>query len=349
MNDSLAELMDRVAAFPVQSREWNFEQHDWEKGCYVNGLLAANRQEEQAQRLIDRAIETQTSRGCLDYGSLGDTPYGWEPKWSSEDMGPEDIVPANPTVMGHGVLERYDETGEERYLEAATRHFEYLQSLDRTSNGGIPIATDTTVLIIDTLYHNCRFFSLYGAYADSAEAFDEAVRQFKAHANRLYDSHTGLYRQGWKEVPNTFTQGAFWGRGMGWFTTSLADTLQYLPSDHHNREYLEELFTEVCEVLLEYQDSSGFWHNIIDYGDAPLETSSTLMFTYSFKRGIEMGLLPSDPYEQVAKQAIEVTKGVVDPDGRVRRVSSVPGGPGSPLKPQLLGQGWFLMAASQFQ
>lgn len=352
MSSELPELAERVARYPIESGEWDMELHDWEKGCYVNGLLATDLFVDDARRLTDRAVETQTSEGCLDYGSFGETPLGWEPEWSSEDMSADDVLPVNPTVMGHGVLEFYDRTGESHYLEAARDHFEYLQDLERTENGGISVSygrnVPSKVLLIDSLYHLCRFFSAYGLLADDDEAFDEAVRQIVVHTDRLYDRHTGLYRQGWRETPNSFNQSTFWGRGMGWLTTALADTLYYLPADYSGRSELEEMFEDVSRTLLDYQDRSGYWRNIIDDPESPFEASSTLMFSYSFMRGIDMGVLSGSDFETAAKEAMSVCEGLVDKDGRVRRVSSVPGGPKSPLKPQLLGQGWFLLAAGQF-
>jgi unsaturated rhamnogalacturonyl hydrolase len=344
MTASRSELVERVAA-QIVSGSWNMEKHDWEKGCAINGLLATDQQVEEARRLVDRSVETQTSDGQLSYGSLGSTPYGWEADWATGEYKSY----ADPVVPGHGVLEFYDRTGESFLLEAARKQYEQLRRIETTEDGGIPISRGTTDLLLDSLYHFCPFMARYGLLADDPDAIDEAVKQIEVHADHLYDSYTGLYRQGWTESPkDSFKQDTFWSRGVGWLTTAIVDTYQYLPEDHAGREPLAEMLRDLSETLLDYQDASGFWHNTLDDDESPLETSGTLMFAYSFRRGLDLGILSDERFEASAQRAMDVCDGTVNRDGEVRRVSVVPGGPNSPLGVALHGQGWYLLAASCF-
>jgi unsaturated rhamnogalacturonyl hydrolase len=350
MRRELSELSTLVAD-NIISPKWDMEKHDWEKGIAITGLLATGQHEKEAQRLIDRSIETQTDEGSLSYGSLDLPPVGFEADWTDE-MDRSIICTVNSVVLGHGVMEFYDRTGDEKYLDAARRQFEHLQSVERTEEGGIPVThgrnVNGKVLLIDSLYHACRFLAHYGDCANDPEAFGEASKQILLHTKRLYDPHTGLYRQGWKETPNSFEQSTFWARGVGWLTTALVDTLTYLPDDHPDRNELEEMFQDISSTLLKWQEGNGYWHNIIDDPESPHETSGTLMFAYSLKRGLEMGLLEDEKYVQAASKAFKVCKGTVNSNGAVRRVAVVPGGPGAPLDVTLLGQGLFLHAASCF-
>jgi unsaturated rhamnogalacturonyl hydrolase len=344
MTAPLAELTERVAS-QIVSGEWNMEKHDWEKGCAINGLLLTGHEETEARRLVDRSIETQTSEGQLTYGSLGSTPYGWEADWATGEYKSY----ADPVVPGHGVLRFYDQTGEEYLLEAARKQYEQLRSIETTEDGGIPISRGKKDLLLDSLYHFCPFMAHYGRLADDSDAVDEAVRQIEIHAEHLYDPYTGLYRQGWTEGPkDTFKQATFWSRGVGWLTTAIVDTYQHLPEDHDGRDSLGDMLRDVSETLLEYQDASGYWHNTLDDETSPLETSGTLMFAYSFRRGLDLGILDDERFDDSAQRAMDVCKGAVSRDGEVRRVSVVPGGPGSPLGVALHGQGFFLIAASCF-
>ena len=191
--------------------------------------------------------------------------------------------------------------------------------------------------------------ALEQAQHQRVKAIDEAVKQIEVHADHLYDSYTGLYRQGWTESPkDSFKQDTFWSRGVGWLTTAIVDTYQYLPEDHAGREPLAEMLRDLSETLLDYQDASGFWHNTLDDDESPLETSGTLMFAYSFRRGLDLGILSDERFEASAQRAMDVCDGTVNRDGEVRRVSVVPGGPNSPLGVALHGQGWYLLAASCF-
>lgn len=344
MTRDLRDLVDKVAE-QIVNGDWNMEKHDWEKGCAINGLLAVDQYLDESRYLVDRSIETQTSEGQLSYGSLGSTPYGWEADWAEDEYKSY----ADPVVPGHGVLEYYDRTNEEYLLEAARKQYEQLRSIETTRDGGIPISRGDKDLLLDSLYHICPFMARYGVLADDPEAIDEAVKQIEVHADHLYDPHTGLYRQGWTEGPkNSFQQDTFWSRGVGWLTTAIVDTYEYLPEGHAGRQSLEEMLQDVSETLLEYQDTSGFWHNTLDDFESPLETSGTLMFAYSFRRGHDLGILDDEELEESARRAMDVCKGTVNEDGEIRRVAVVPGGPDAPLGVALHGQGWFLLAAEEF-
>jgi len=337
MND-LNSFCSRVAD---HIRERDMENEDWEKGTAINGLLATGEREcvDHARELVDRAVETQTDEGKLGY----DDPKPWMP---SEDPYRAQCEPA---TLGHGVLSFYERTGEDRYLDAARRQYEYLRDdAERTIDGGIAYSTGPVELWVDSIYMVCPFFARYAAIADDPEAFDEAVRHITVQATHLREPTTGLFRHEWRETPNTFPEGSLWARGNGWALAGMVDTLSHLPDDHSDRETVENLFTTQAAALLERQEDCGLWHHILDYRDSPLETSATLQYTYAFARGVDQGLL-DDEYLAAARRAMDVCRGMVDEDGRVRRVAVPPGGPDAPLGTTSYGQGWYLMAAEQLR
>ena len=336
MTRSVDELVTSVADAALRR---DMENEDWEKGTAVNGLLATGREEyvAAARELVDRSVEVQTADGVLNY----DDPKPW--------MHGEDPYRAQcePATMGHGVLAFAERTGDESYLEAARRQYEYLcTDAQRTEDGGIAYSTGPIELWVDSIYMVCPFFARYGAATDTDRAFDEAVTHVEVQARHLQNSRTGLFRHEWRETPNSYPESTFWARGNGWAVTGMLDTLEYLPDDHPERETIVDVLTAQCETLLARQDDSGFWHHILDYPDSPLETSSTLQFAYAFDKGVEMGLLDEE-YRDAAERAMEVCVGTVDDDGRVRRVAVPPGGPDAPLDWTSYGQGWFLMAADR--
>lgn len=126
----------------------------------------------------------------------------------------------------------------------------------------------------------------------------------------------------------------------------LADVLAVLPEDHADSDELAEELRDLAAAMLPNQDASGFWHNVVDDRTEWLETSGTLMAVYAFGRGVDLGVLDSDPFVDAAERAMRVAAGVVDSERRVRRVPKVPGGPKAPSGVTLHGQGWFLLAAS---
>jgi len=320
------------------------ESEEWEKGIAILGLLTMDDQRyiDEAQRLVDRSIETQTSAGQFSYGSLDTKPHqSWTDLESFRGL-------VDPSVIGLGVLHFYEETDDEWYLDAARRQYEFLQSAPRTEEGGIPQHKGEIELWVDTVYELCPFLARYGQAADVPAAFDEATHQINLQAKYLQDPHTGLFRHEWREQPNSYPESTFWSRGNGWALAGILDTLDYLPDDHDDRASLVDIFHTTAEAVLDHQDASGFWHNVLDDDQTPLETSGTVMFAYAFARGTDMGLLNDDRYMAAARDAVDTAAAAVDGNGNVRRVATPPGGAGAPLGVTSYGQGWFLKAIDCF-
>ncbi|MFA9517888.1 glycoside hydrolase family 105 protein [Halopenitus sp. H-Gu1] len=337
-----SEIIDRVAQHTVKR---DMESEEWEKGIAILGLLATEdpRFIESARELADRSIETQTTAGQYSYGSLDSKPHQ---QWTDLE---EFKGLVDPSVIGVSVLDLYRRTNDPEYLDSATRQYEFLRKAPRTDDGGIPQHKGEIELWVDTIYEICPFLASYGDVTDTQEAFDETTRQILVQAKRLQDPHTDLFRHEWREQPDTFPESAFWSRGNGWAAAGILDTLEYLPDDHPDREQLGDIFQRLAAAVLPRQDASGYWHNVLDDDQTPLETSGSLMFAYAFRKGYEMGLLDDEKYLEAANRAMEVCVGAVTDDGAVRRVAGPPGGPGAPLTVTSYGQGWFLKAACEMR
>ncbi|UHQ98491.1 glycoside hydrolase family 88 protein (plasmid) [Natrinema zhouii] len=354
MTQSLEETISDVAAYTVAQ---DMENEVWQKGVAINGLLATDREEcvEAARALVDRSVETQDSNGQLSYGPsypIEVFQHGkeYDAHWQIDER--KAMNTNNTTSIGHGVLDFYRRTGNDEYLEAARGEYENLQSVERTEDGGIPHhipeLSGVKGLWIDSVYMMCPFFARYGAAADEPDAFDEAAKQLIVHAKHLQDPHTGLFRHIWHEQPNSYPQSTFWARGNGWIQAAIVDVLEFLPEDHPDRDELIEIFRDVASAIVERQDDSGMWYNIVDDPHTPLESSGTLMYTYAFKRALDLGIVEDAKYEQAAEDAMDIAQGLVDNEGAVRRVAGPPGGPGAPLTSTSYGQGFYLLAATQF-
>ena len=337
---SLEEVVTRVAEHTVDR---DMESEEWEKGIAILGLIdtGEDRFIEEARALVDRSIETQTDAGQFSYGSLDPKPHqSWTDLADFKGL-------VDPAVIGNGVLYFYEQTGDEYYLEAARRQYEFLMDAPRTADGGIPQHKGGLELWVDTIYELCPFLARYAENADEPAAFDEAAHQIEVQAKHLQDPHTGLFRHQWRETPDSYPQGSYWSRGNGWALTGILDTVQHMPEDHDARPRLKEIYTTLAEAVLPLQTRSGYWHNVLDDPETPLETSGSTMFAYGFVKGTEMGYLDDAAYLEAADAAMDVCKGVVDEKGAVKRVVGPPGGPGAPFAVTSYGQGWFLKAAHQ--
>lgn len=341
MSRDTEELLRRVGEHTLTR---DMEAEEWEKAVAINGLIDTGIEEfvEGARDLVDRSIETQTSAGQLTYGSLD------YKDWLRQSHTDSFQGISDPAAVGQGVLEFYDRTGEERYLEAARLQYEHLKQAPTTEDGGITHRREDVELWVDSIYMQCPFFVRYAEAADHPEAYDDAVRQIRVCAKHLQDPLTGLWRHTWQETPNDYPSGSLWNRGNGWAAAGILDTLERLPEDHEGREDLVDIFLDQAETAIDLQDRSGYWHHLLDDETTALETSGTLMFSYAFAKGHEMGLLEEE-YREAARRGFEVCTGIVDDDGRVLRVSKPPGGPKMPMGATSYGQGWFLLAAGYFK
>jgi len=341
MPPDLERAVERVAE---STTDWDFEHAiEWEVAFVLDGMLAVGGYDGFVRSLVDRCVETQTSEGQLASGSLTVFEGEWEPDWTEGEY----TSIADPSSVGHSVLEMYDRTGEERYLDAARRQYEYLRDTERTSEGGIRQQRSRQSLCVDGLWMFCPFLARYGRIANVPEAVDDAVHQFEIQAEHLR-TESGLFRHTWAERPDRFMNSAFWTAGNGFALMALVDTLAFLPTGHDGVEALTDMFRETAAAMLDYQDRSGFWHNVVDDPHEPLETSGTLMTAYAFKRGTDAGILTNPDFAKAAERAMSVCRGVVSDDGRVGRIAKVPGGRNAPLGTELHGQGLFLLAAAQF-
>ena len=102
-----------------------------------------------------------------------------------------------------------------------------------------------------------------------------------------------------------------WLRAIGWYTMALIDTLDQVDNKDHKYDaeckMLEDAFVELMDSMLKYQDESGMWYQVVNYGGMDknyLETSGSSIMAYALLKAVRLGYL-SDDYAQYAKKAID--------------------------------------------
>jgi len=249
---------------------------------------------------------------------------------------------------GKALLRLFSELKEAKYKKAADTLRRQLTLHPRTNEGGFwHKKIYPYQMWLDGLYMAEPFYTMYAQMFDESNSFDDIANQFILIERHLRDESTGLYYHGWDETkqqkwanPTTGRSPNYWGRSIGWFMMALVDVLEIFPNDHPKRNYLLKLFSELSQSVINYQDKkTKLWYQVIDKAKLDgnyLESSSTLMFIYSFAKGVNMGLL-EDHYFEIAKESFEsllenlVT---VDLDGFIylNNVCSVGGLGGNPYR-----------------
>jgi len=210
----------------------------------------------------------------------------------------------------------YNQTGDERYRQAAYLLRKQLQTQPRTSEGGFwHKQIYPHQMWLDGLYMAAPFLAEFAQTFGEPEGFDEVVRQITLIERHTRDPQTGLLYHGWDESkrqrwanPETGCSPCFWGRAVGWTMLAIVDVLDFLPQHHPGRESLLAIFERTASALAAVQDkTTGLWYQVLDQGDRPgnyLEASASAMFVYAFAKGIRQGHI-SEKYQAVATQGYQ--------------------------------------------
>jgi rhamnogalacturonyl hydrolase YesR len=203
-------------------------------------------------------------------------------------------------AMGASLIELY--MGDKRkeykeYLDAAGEHI--LKKQIRLPDGILcrPKPHPNTVWA-DDLYMSVPFLSRMGKLTGERSYFDEAVKQVLLFNRYLFDERTGLMWHCYYDDLKT-NGGTFWGRCNGWMMMATSDLLRFIPENHPQRDTVIAILNRQIRNILQYQSSTGLWHQVLDKTDSYLETSCTAMFTYSIALAINNGWL-DDRYKTAA-------------------------------------------------
>lgn len=206
---------------------------------------------------------------------------------------------------GRMLLLLYQETGDERYQIAAGLLRDQLADHPRTSDGGFwHKQIYPWQMWLDGLYMGSPFYAEYSLIFDEPEGLDDVVLQQVLMETHTRDSETGLLYHGWDESmqqewsdPVTGQSPSFWGRAIGWYAMALVDVLDYLPQDHEGRDTVISIYQRLVEGMMDYQDESGTWWQVVDRGGDPgnyLESSVSCMMVYSMAKAIRHGYISSE-------------------------------------------------------
>lgn len=75
-----------------------------------------------------------------------------------------------------------------------------------------------------------------------------------------------------------------------------------------NVRCLKDAFVDLINSMLKYQDESGMWYQVVNYGGMKnnyLETSGSSIMAYSLLKGVRLGYLP-ESIESMLKRLLMV-------------------------------------------
>lgn len=214
---------------------------------------------------------------------------------------------------GTVLFDVWKETGDNKYKLAMDRLVDQLKNHPRTHEGAFWHKLIYQHQIwLDGLYMASPFLAQYAATFNKPELMDDVVNQFLVCAKQTYDAKTGLYYHAWDESKNqkwanksTGQSPNFWGRSIGWWFMALLDVLDFIPSNHPQRNKLVSMVKGLAKTLPKYQHTTGLWYQVLDKADQKgnyLEASVSSMFMYAYAKAVKKGYIDKT-YRAVSEKA----------------------------------------------
>lgn len=172
---------------------------------------------------------------------------------------------------------------------------------------------------LDGLYMAQPFLMEYadlldkGLITDSSTTANEirtaVYDRFVWVADTMYDKTSHLYHHGWN-VAKGEGNGAFWGRGIGWYAAALVDVIELMPAGEQ-KETLKTKLIPLFDGMMEYRDpDTGLWYNVVNKdgtycatGENILETSGSALMAYALMKAYNNGYVTDKKYGEAGLNA----------------------------------------------
>ena len=167
----------------------------------------------------------------------------------------------------------------------------------------------------DDLYMGGVFLVRWGIYTHDQKYIDDAASNI-IHQAALEQDSDGLWFHGYfmKEKQHAPFK---WGRGNGWATVALVETLSALPADDPLRPPLLDILRRQIDGLKKVQAPDGMWRQVLDKPESWEETSCTAMFAYGIARAVNRGWINASNLA-VARRAFAGLAKRVTPGGEIK-------------------------------
>ena len=217
---------------------------------------------------------------------------------------------------GKTLFELYDITGKEKYKKAIDLIYTQIQNQPRTAENNFwHKKIYPNQVWLDGLYMGQPFYMEYETKFNNKKNYKDIFGQFFNVVKHMRDPETGLYYHAYDSAKEMFwcdketgLSENFWIRALGWYSMALLDTL-YKADSSYGEDYnkLKEIFVDLMDSMLKFQDESGMWYQVVNMGGREknyLETSGSSIMAYCILKGVRLGFLP-ESYRQYGEKAFE--------------------------------------------
>jgi len=220
---------------------------------------------------------------------------------------------------GKTLFELYDITGKEKYRKAIDLIYSQIAIMPRTESGNFWHKDIYPYQVwLDGMYMGQPFYMEYETRFNNKKNYDDIFNQFRFVIDNMRNPLNGLYfhamdtskKMFWCDKVTGLSQN-IWLRAIGWYSMALLDTIDKV--DKTDSRYdsdcklLEEAYVDLMNSMIKYQDESGMWYQVVNYGGMDknyLETSGSSIMAYSILKGVRLGFLP-ESYKTYGEKAIQ--------------------------------------------
>jgi len=167
----------------------------------------------------------------------------------------------------------------------------------------------------DDLYMGGVFLVRWGVYNHDQKFIDDAANNI-IHQAALEQDSDGLWFHGYFVADKQHAPFK-WGRGNGWVTVTLVETLSAMPENDPLRPQLLEILRKQIDGLKQVQSPDGMWRQVLDKPELWDETSCTAMFAYGIARAVNRGWIDASNMAVARKAFAGISKNVTA-DGVVK-------------------------------
>ncbi|MGL4403724.1 MAG: glycoside hydrolase family 88/105 protein [Fusobacteriaceae bacterium] len=272
---------------------WNYID-----GCMIKGVLSMYKmtQDERYLRFADEFI---------DYYIFKD---GSIKGFSKDEFNIDSIN------EGKVLFELYKITRKDKYRKAIETVFGQLKEQPRTKEGNFwHKKIYPNQVWLDGIYMALPFYMEYEVEYNNCKNFYDVYNQIMNVDRIMKDQKTGLTHHGYDESRSVFwcdketgLSHTYWIRSLGWYVMALVDILEIMEGKMED-EFLniKKIFIQAIDALLKYQDESGMWYQVLDFGGREgnyLETSGSAMYAYTLLKGVRLGYL-NEEYREKGEKA----------------------------------------------
>lgn len=202
----------------------------------------------------------------------------------------------------------------ESYRQAVEKLAEFALAYPTDEAGSFPYreAQKNGYIFADSIGLACPFLYQYGVIYDKKETMELAVKQIVNFLAYGMDDTTGLPYHGYR-IKDDCKYGIIgWGRAVGWLLRGMIGCM----TTAYGAERLTDSYVGIVDAALAFQRKDGYFSWQMQAVEGPADTSATGMICAAVKKGISLGILQDQKYEQALQAGRSAIEKSVR-DGRV--------------------------------